>query len=95
MTERQRAKEEDVRKKEEAVFIVPILGALLLLPPLVNLFDIRTLLFGVPLAVLYMFLVWIVLIACAIIISVRMPRAKSQVEPGADPVTSEGRRDGA
>lgn len=96
MTERQLAKEEIARKKEEAVFIVPIFGALLLLPPLLNLFNTRTLLFGVPLEVLYLFLVWVLLIACAMIISASMPRpmAKPQVGSGASAVASEGDGDG-
>jgi len=95
MTERQLAREENAPKKEEAAFIVPIFGALLLLPPLLNLFNTRTLLFGVPLEVLYLFLVWVLLIACAIVISASMPRAKSQGdERDAAPITSEGEGDG-
>lgn len=76
MSERQDIRDEDARKKEEAVFIVPVFGALLLLPPLLNLFNTRTLLFGVPLEVLYLFLVWVVLIACSFIISASMPRPR-------------------
>lgn len=89
-------REDDARKRAEAVFIVQIFGALLLLPPLINLFNTRTLLFGVPLEVIYLFLVWIVLIACAVIISARMPRASanSQIDEDVDFAESQGERAG-
>ena len=73
MAKRPFVKEEDARKAAEAVFIVQICGALLLLPPIINLFNTRSLLFGVPLEVLYLFLVWTVLIAGAVVISANMP----------------------
>ncbi len=69
------ATEEDARKRAEAVFAIQVLGVLLLLPPLLNLFNTRTVVFGVPLEVLYLFLVWLLLIACAVIISSKMPKA--------------------
>ncbi len=94
MPERRLAKDENARKKEDAVFIVPVLGALFLLPPLLNLFNTRTLLFGVPLEVLYLFLVWVLLIACAIIISAKMPRSRASSQRDAASTESEGKGDG-
>jgi len=94
MPERRLAKDENARKKEDAVFIVPVLGALFLLPPLLNLFNTRTLLFGVPLEVLYLFLVWVLLIACAIVISAKMPRLRTSSQPDTPSTESEGKGDG-
>ena len=74
MSERRPSKGEENRKKEEAAFIIPIAGALFLLPPLVNLFNARTLLFGLPLEVLYLFFIWMLLIAGAVVVSAVMPR---------------------
>ncbi len=73
------AREEDVRRRAEAVLVIQAIGALLLLPPLINLFNTRTLLFGVPLEVLYLFVVWLLLIGCSVIISLRMPKAPESV----------------
>lgn len=77
MSKRRLVKEEETRKAAEAVLIAQVCGALLLLPPLINLFNTRTLLFGVPLEFSYLFFVWIMLIACAVVISASMPRASS------------------
>lgn len=74
MSERRPLKGEEHRKKEEAAFIIPIAGALFLLPPLANLFNARSLLFGLPLEVLYLFFIWMLLIAGAVVVSAVMPR---------------------
>lgn len=80
MTKRRLVKDEETRKAAEAVLIAQVCGALLLLPPLINLFNTRTLLLGVPLEFSYLFLVWILLIACAVVISASMPKASSDAQ---------------
>lgn len=96
MAKRPFVKEEDARKAAEAVFIAQICGALLLLPPIINLFNKRSLLFGVPLEVLYLFLVWIVLIAGAVVISANVPRtpADAQLEEEPSHLTNEPGKEG-
>lgn len=88
------AKEEDLRRRAEAVLVVQVIGALFLLPPLINLFNTRTLLFGVPLEVLYLFTVWLLLISCAIIISSRMSKAPGNKQPEERSPPFEGRSGG-
>jgi small-conductance mechanosensitive channel len=74
----------DTRRREQAAFMLPVLGAALLLPPLIGLFDARQRLLGMPLETIYVFFVWLLLIAGAAVVSWRMPRADNQT-PDASP----------
>lgn len=65
---------EDHARRRDAAFVLPFFGVLLLLPPFLNLFTRERLLWGVPLEVLYIFGVWLGLVAGAAILSRRMPR---------------------
>ena len=49
----------------DAARILPILGVFLLMPPIVTLFAVHVDIGGVPLIVVYLFGVWLALIACA------------------------------
>lgn len=53
--------------------MLPVFGALLLLPPLIDLFGASPRLAGIPVKIVYLFLVWIVLVLGAVMISSRMP----------------------
>ena len=64
----------DHRKLEHAAFMLPVFGAVLLLPPLLDAFAVRDSLFGIPIEVLYLFAVWILLIVGAGLVSWHMPR---------------------
>ena len=48
-----------------AAVLVPLLGLLLLLPPLIAPFTVPARMFGIPLVVLYLFGLWAALIATA------------------------------
>ncbi|WP_310416846.1 hypothetical protein [Mycoplana sp. BE70] len=62
---------EEHAEREDVAFLVPFFGVVLLLPPLLNLFgDLRTA-FGVPVEVLYLFGVWLLVIAAAVLLSRR------------------------
>jgi hypothetical protein len=61
------------RKLNSAALALSGLGALLIMPPLVLLFNERTRLFGVPAEVIYLFLAWLVLIVGAAWFSTRIP----------------------
>lgn len=64
---------EEHAEREDVAFLVPFLGVVLLLPPLLNLFqDLRTP-YGVPVEVLYLFGVWLLIIAAAVLLSRRRP----------------------
>ncbi|HYI05384.1 MAG TPA: hypothetical protein VD858_10870 [Reyranella sp.] len=63
------------RKLNSAALALCGLGALLIMPPLVLLFNERTRLLGVPAEVIYLFLVWLVLVLGAAWFSARVPEA--------------------
>src|SRR5690606_40596340 len=51
------------RKLESAALFLTIFGAMLIMPPLVLLFNATTRVFGIPTEVIYLFAVWLTLIA--------------------------------
>ncbi len=69
-----------------AAVLVPLLGLLLWMPPLVGLFATPWRIFGVPLAVAYLFGVWLLLIAAAWALARRLvtPAVPERAEAGPD-----------
>jgi hypothetical protein len=63
-----------------AALFLTVLGALLILPPLANVFQLQRRFFGIPAEVIYLFACWIALVAGAYWLGRRLPR-----EPEADP----------
>jgi fucose permease len=61
-----------VRKSRESALLLPIFGFLALVPPIIGLFADEYRIFGVPLIVLYMFVVWLLLIVSAQRLSSRL-----------------------
>lgn len=55
--------------REDIAVLVPFFGVVLLMPPLLNLFDDLQAPFGVPVEVLYLFGVWLLVIAGAVLLS--------------------------
>ena len=53
-------------RRRDAAFVLPAFGALVLLPPFLNLFNRGVLVFGIPLEVAYLFTVWMVLVLGAL-----------------------------
>ncbi|WP_199224749.1 hypothetical protein [Falsochrobactrum shanghaiense] len=64
---------DDRGKREDFAALIPVFGAILLMPLLANLFLTRTRLFGLPLDMLYLFAVWGLLICGAIGLSYWLP----------------------
>lgn len=64
--------------------VIPLFGAVLILPPLVGVFLVPVRFAGAPLIVLYLFSVWMVLIVVTALLARRMqdasPGEKSQVD---------------
>lgn len=52
------------RKLASAALFLVIFGAMLIMPPLTSLFDMRARVASVPVKMLYLFGVWILLILC-------------------------------
>jgi hypothetical protein len=74
----------DRHKIESAALVLTIFGALGLLPPLAELFQLERRLLGVPAEIIYLFLCWTGLIVGAFLLSRRLPR-----EPAAEPDRNE------
>jgi hypothetical protein len=64
----------DRRKLESAALFLTIFGAMLIMPPLALLFQIERRLFGIPLEVIYLFVVWAALVAAAGWLGRHLPR---------------------
>ena len=53
------------RKLEFLAFLLPVGGAVFILPPLVLIANVGTTIFGVPAIIAYLFAVWLALIVAA------------------------------
>lgn len=60
---------ENDKKHDNALFLLPLFGAVFSLPPIMNLFNHKVLIFGIPLAFVYLLGVWTIMVIIAIIIS--------------------------
>ena len=70
------SRQEPGRRARDLALIVPVLGVLALLPPLIGLFARpETGMFGIPLIVVYLFGLWLALILGALIVASRLKRA--------------------
>jgi hypothetical protein len=69
----------DRRKLESAALFLTVLGAMLIMPPLVQLFQIERRFLGLPAEVIYLFIVWAALVAAAWWLGRKLPH-----EPAAD-----------
>lgn len=70
----------DIRKREHVAFLLPVVGWLLIVPPLLILFGGHRWLFGIPLQTAYLFAVWVALIAGAALLSAFLPRARGDAD---------------
>jgi hypothetical protein len=60
------------RKISDRALILPLIGSLLLLPPLAGLFQLDIRVLGIPFTALYLFAVWATLIAAAAALARRL-----------------------
>lgn len=67
----------DRRKLEASMLVLAIFGVLLLLPPLVYVFNQPISHFGVPQIVIYLFVVWLVLIIGTALLTRALPPEES------------------
>jgi hypothetical protein len=72
----------DRRKLKGGMLLLTILGAALMLPPLVYVFDQPIAHFGIPQIVLYLFALWLALIVGTALLTHALPREGSQADPG-------------
>lgn len=62
----------DRRKLENAALALPVFGAILMVPPLIGIFNVSHTVFGIPVPVIYLFSLWISLIGATVFLSSRM-----------------------
>jgi len=74
------------RKRSEGfAFFLPVVGAILVMPPIVMLFDVNVSLFGFPLIVGYMFFVWLFLVVASYLLTRGLPRAEVETRSSEKP----------
>lgn len=73
------------RKLQSAALFLTIFGAMLIMPPLVLLFNATTRVFGVPTQVIYLFAVWLALIIATRWFSQRLPHEATLDEKPEEP----------
>ncbi|MGU3576132.1 hypothetical protein ACLBWZ_11395 [Brucellaceae bacterium C25G] len=78
------AASESDKKRDNAIFLLPLFGALFSLPPILNLFTHRVLLFGIPLEFLYLLGVWTLMIVIAFFISLTHKKTSKHARQSAD-----------
>ncbi len=59
----------------DVAIIAPVMGLILLIPPVIGLFATDATVFGAPLILVYLFSVWLFLIATAAVLARRLARA--------------------
>jgi hypothetical protein len=78
------------RKFESIAFFVPVLGAVVIMPPIVLMFDRSLHVFGFPMIIAFLFTVWLALIVAAWALSRAAPeygrsrRSENEPASGAD-----------
>ena len=74
----------DRRKLQSAMLVLTVLGALLMLPPLVSVFNQPISHWGLPQTVLYLFGLWLLLIGGTALLNHYLPRDSSETDGDAD-----------
>jgi hypothetical protein len=59
-------------RARDAAALLPLLGLFLLMPPVITLFAGEADIAGIPLIVVYVFGIWLALVACAALLSRRL-----------------------
>jgi hypothetical protein len=75
MTPKQSSSGSSTRARD-AARLLPVIGAVLFMPPLIALFVGDVSIMGVPLIVVYLFGVWLALIVCAALLAPRLPPSR-------------------
>jgi hypothetical protein len=71
----------ELRRLKSGMLLLTVFGALLILPPLVHVFNQPIFHFGIPQIVFYLFVVWLLLIGATALLARALPRDDT-AEPG-------------
>jgi hypothetical protein len=69
------------RKTSDRALILPLVGFLLLMPPIAGIFQLDIRILGIPFTAFYLFLVWAALIVGAAVLSRRVQQRDDWNEP--------------
>ena len=75
---------ENRRRLETAALFLPLFGALLIVPPLIGVFNLPFAILGMPIVAIYLFAVWIGLIGATALLSRHLARQETTVGPHED-----------
>jgi len=62
----------DVRKLQFLNFLLPVIGFLLMMPPLISIANVDKMIFGFPAIIAFLFTVWMLLIVMAFLFQLRI-----------------------
>jgi hypothetical protein len=69
----------------EQSFVLTVATLILLTPPLLTIFDVRVVIFGIPLLHIYSFAVWLVAIVCGRYLATRLNAQLRDAPPSTPP----------
>lgn len=72
------------KRLETAALVLPVFGALLVVPPLLGVFNVPVTISGIPVVAIYLFSVWIALIGATFILSRFLQRGSRDPDTDAD-----------
>jgi len=76
----------EAKRQRERLIVLPVLGVIALNYPLLSLFSLGKLLFGVPVLYLYLFTVWLLFIlGVALVLEKPIPPGEAGVVESANP----------
>ena len=81
-------------KTSDRALILPLVGCLLLLPPMAGIFQIDVRILGIPFTGFYLFGVWALLIAGAAVLSRRVQQRSDWNDPQQEPEDKAGKDSG-
>ncbi|MCL5776314.1 hypothetical protein M1105_04825 [Limibaculum sp. FT325] len=79
-----------VRKARDAALALPLVGLILVMPPVAQIFAIDARIGGVPVVLAYIFGVWILLVAGARSVGRRILETETLADPKAPPAEAQG-----
>ncbi len=62
----------DMRKLQFLAFLLPAIGFLLMMPPLISIANVNRMIFGFPAIIAFLFTVWMLLIVAAFLFQLRI-----------------------
>ena len=72
------------RRLETTALVLPVFGAILIVPPFLGVFNLPVTVFGVPIVAIYLFSIWVGLIGATAFLSRRLGRDDAHADEHGD-----------